>query len=181
METELIQGNHDYTLKMDKKLLKTLSEKGQVPRTAVIACSDSRVPVEVIFNALDPGTFFVIRVAGNIISGPVVVGSIEFAVRQLKIPNIVLLGHTDCGAVKAYIDESYKSETIMRLLQLINAKSKELNKAVVENLEHQFKNLIEIECVQEGIGERSLEAYAMIYDLQTGKIRTHKKVCDIQK
>jgi carbonic anhydrase len=73
---------------MDKNLLMALSENGQRPKAAVIACSDSRVPVEIIFNVSIPGILFVIRVAGNIISGPVGEGSIEFAVRQLKTGKI---------------------------------------------------------------------------------------------
>lgn len=181
IETELISGNINYTLKIDKKLLKTLSEKGQMPKATVISCSDSRVPVEIIFDALKPGTFFVIRVAGNIISGPVVVGSIELAVRQLKTPYIVLLGHTDCGAVKACIDGSFESDMVAQLLNLIKYKSKELNKAVIENLEQQFQNMLEIECVQERIRGGVLEAYAMIYDLQTGKISVHSRAGVIQQ
>jgi carbonic anhydrase len=170
IETELINGNNDYRLKIDKKLLNTLSAKGQMPRATVIACSDSRVPVEIIFNALNPGTFFVIRVAGNIISGPVVIGSIEFAVRQLKTPYIVLLGHTDCGAVKACIDGAFEGAMVSQLLSLISCKSKDLNQAVIENLAQQFQNMLEIECVQEGVRGGVLEAYAMIYDLDTGKV-----------
>jgi carbonic anhydrase len=158
-----------------------LSEKGQTPKATVISCSDSRVPVEIIFDALNPGTFFVIRIAGNVISGPVVVGSIEFAIRQLKTPYIILLGHTDCGAVKACIDGVFESEIVAQLCNLIKSKSKELNEAVIENLEQQFKTLLEIECVQKGIRDNVLEAYAMIYDLQTGKITVHGRAINIQQ
>jgi carbonic anhydrase len=81
-----------------------LVEKGQKPVATVISCSDSRVPVEVIFNQLRPGTFFVIRVAGNIISDSIVKGSIEYAVMHLRTPYIIILGHTECGAIKASLD-----------------------------------------------------------------------------
>ena len=162
-------------------MLKALSGKGQAPKATVIACSDSRVPVEIIFDALEPGTFFVIRVAGNIVSGPVVVGSIEFSIRQIKTPYIVLLGHTNCNAVKACVDGTFGSEIIAQLLSLIKIKSKELNKAVIENLEQQFQNMLEIECVQEGIRDGVLEAYAMMYDLQTGKISVHRRAGNIQQ
>jgi carbonic anhydrase len=170
IETELVKGNNDYSLKIDKYLLKTLSENGQSPKAVVIACSDSRVPVEIIFNALNPGTFFVIRVAGNIISGPIVEGSIEFAIRQLKTPYIVLLGHTGCGAVKACIDQDYDGEKVAQLLSLIKIVSQDVNQAVIENLDQQFRNLLDVGCVQEGVISGKLEAYSMVYDLQTGKI-----------
>lgn len=181
IETELINGNNTYALKVDKILLQTLAEKGQTPKATVISCSDSRVPVEIIFDAVNPGTFYVIRVAGNIISGPVVVGSIEFAVRQLKIPYIILLGHTDCRAVKASIDGSCESEMLAQMLKMIKPKSKELDKAVIENLEQQFQNMLEIGCVRETIKDGVLEAYAMIYDLPTGKVSTHSRAGNIQR
>jgi carbonic anhydrase len=181
IETELISGNDVYTSKVDRELLKGLSHKGQAPKATVIACSDSRVPVEIVFNALEPGTFFVIRVAGNIVSGPVVIGSIEFSIRQLKTPYIVLLGHTKCNAVKASVEGTFESESVAQLLNLIKIKSKDLNKAVLENLEQQFQNMLKIECVQEGIKKGTLEAYGMMYDLHTGKIDVHQRAGKIQQ
>lgn len=75
---------------------------GQTPFAAVLGCSDSRVPPEVVFDR-GPGDLFVIRVAGNV-AGPLEIGSIEFAVDNLGTPLVVVLGHTGCGAVGATID-----------------------------------------------------------------------------
>jgi carbonic anhydrase len=176
IETELVNGNKDFANKVDKNFLKALSENGQSPKAVVIACSDSRVPVEIIFNALSPGTFFVIRVAGNIISGPIVEGSIEFAVQQLKTPYIVLLGHTECGAVQACIDREWASKSLAQMLSSIKIASREIGQAVIDNLDHQFRNLLNLECVQKRMKGGELVAYSMVYDLCTGEIVVRNRV-----
>jgi len=76
---------------------------GQDPIAIVLACSDSRVPTELIFDR-GIGDLFVIRVAGNIVA-PSQIGSIEYAVQQFRTPLVVVLGHTDCGAVIATLNE----------------------------------------------------------------------------
>ena len=76
---------------------------GQDPIAIVLACSDSRVPTELIFDQ-GIGDLFVIRVAGNIVA-PSQIGSIEYAVQQFKTQLVVVLGHTDCGAVIATLNE----------------------------------------------------------------------------
>lgn len=76
---------------------------GQSPFAIILGCSDSRVPVEVIFNQ-GFGDLFVIRVAGNIVA-PSQIGSIEFAAEAFGTPLVVVLGHSHCGAVKATLEE----------------------------------------------------------------------------
>ena len=77
----------------------------QNPIAVVIACADSRVSPELLFDS-GIGELFVIRVAGNVVdgSGVTVKGSIEYAVAELNVPLIVILGHTNCGAVKAAVE-----------------------------------------------------------------------------
>ena len=76
----------------------------QMPQAALFGCSDSRLAAEIIFdNGL--GDLFVIRNAGQVISDSVI-GSIEYAVAVLNVPLIVVLGHDECGAVKAAIDSA---------------------------------------------------------------------------
>lgn len=77
---------------------------GQAPPAVIVGCADSRVAPEVIFDQ-GVGELFVVRVAGNIVSGggPLIKGSIEFAVGELGARLIVVLGHTECGACKAAI------------------------------------------------------------------------------
>ncbi|MCO5183750.1 MAG: carbonic anhydrase [Anaerolineae bacterium] len=76
---------------------------GQAPFAIILGCSDSRVPAEIVFDQ-GLGDLFVIRVAGNIIA-PSLVGSVEFAAEQFGTRLVVVLGHTNCGAVTATLDE----------------------------------------------------------------------------
>ena len=75
---------------------------GQTPEAVIVGCADSRVAPEILFDQ-GVGDLFVIRVAGNVVSkaGVIVKGSIEYAVAELGVPLILVLGHTQCGAVKA--------------------------------------------------------------------------------
>ncbi len=76
---------------------------GQAPFAIILACSDSRVPVELVFDQ-GLGDLFVIRVAGNIVA-PSQIGSIEFAAGQFGTRLVVVLGHSNCGAVIATLKE----------------------------------------------------------------------------
>ncbi len=71
----------------------------QNPIVAIVGCSDSRVPPELIFDR-GLGELFVVRDAGNVV-GPIEMDSVEFAAASLKVPLILVLGHQNCGAVKA--------------------------------------------------------------------------------
>jgi carbonic anhydrase len=83
----------------DQKRRSATATEGQHPFATVLGCSDSRVPVEVLFDS-GIGDIFVIRVAGNVVDVDEA-GSIEYAVDHLGTPVLVVLGHTQCGAVTA--------------------------------------------------------------------------------
>src|SRR3984957_6677479 len=76
---------------------------GQAPFAAILGCSDSRVPVEIVFDQ-GLGDLFVIRVAGNIVA-PSQIGSIEFAADRFGTRLVVVLGHSNCGAIMATLEE----------------------------------------------------------------------------
>jgi carbonic anhydrase len=76
---------------------------GQAPFAAILGCSDSRVPVEIVFDQ-GLGDLFVIRVAGNIVA-PSLIGSIEFAAEQFGTRLVVVLGHSNCGAIEATLEQ----------------------------------------------------------------------------
>jgi carbonic anhydrase len=76
---------------------------GQQPFAAILGCSDSRVPVEIVFDQ-GLGDLFVIRVAGNIVA-PSLIGSVEFAAVQFNSRLVVVLGHTRCGAIEATLEQ----------------------------------------------------------------------------
>ena len=79
--------------------------EGQTPLAVIVGCADSRVPPEILFDQ-GVGDLFVVRVAGNVVSGAgaTVKGSIEYAVAELNVPLVMVLGHTQCGAVKAAVN-----------------------------------------------------------------------------
>jgi carbonic anhydrase len=76
---------------------------GQAPFAAILGCSDSRVPVELVFDQ-GLGDLFVIRVAGNIVA-PSQIGSVEFAAEQFGTRLVVVLGHSNCGAIGATLEQ----------------------------------------------------------------------------
>jgi len=77
--------------------------EGQAPFAIILGCSDSRVPAEIVFNQ-GLGDLFVIRVAGNIVA-PSQVGSVEFAAARFGTRLVVVLGHSQCGAILATLEE----------------------------------------------------------------------------
>ena len=76
---------------------------GQAPVAVILGCSDSRVPVEIVFDQ-GLGDLFVIRVAGNIVA-PSQIGSVEFAAEQFGTRLVVVLGHSKCGAIQATLEQ----------------------------------------------------------------------------
>lgn len=110
---KLLLGNKNFvngTPSMANMCLNTLKKFAfhQEPYAAVLSCSDSRVVPEIIFDC-GIGELFVIRVAG-ITAGPNVIESVEYAVKKLNVPLLILLGHDDCGVMK-YAKEHYPNLT----------------------------------------------------------------------
>ena len=106
---KLLAGNRNFvngTPTLKNMSLDTLKKYAfhQEPYACVLTCSDSRVTPEIIFDC-GIGEIFVIRVAG-MTTGPNVIESVEYAVKKLKVPLLILLGHDDCGVMK-YAKEHY--------------------------------------------------------------------------
>lgn len=126
--------------------------KAQKPFAAILSCSDSRVPIEIIFD-VGLGDLFVVRTAGHVLSKEVV-GSLEYAVRSLGVKFIMILGHDNCGAIQTALD-FYKSGTyddasknIQSILDHIYPALKNLddendiNLAVKLNIKYQMEDLL---------------------------------------
>eukprot|EP00913_Durusdinium_trenchii_P020002 g18801.t1 len=95
--------------KFDSEMRKALSTIGQAPHTAVVGCADSRVPLELVFDVL-PGDLFVMRNAGQLFGGMgSIIGSLEFCVSALRTRFVMVLGHTNCGAIKGATSTYLKS------------------------------------------------------------------------
>ncbi len=106
----LLDGNARYVAGQPQQRARTPADfatdaKGQAPLAAIVGCADSRVPPELIFDQ-GVGDLFVCRAAGNLVSGTgaIVKGSLEFAVAELGVQLIMVLGHSQCGAVAAAIE-----------------------------------------------------------------------------
>jgi carbonic anhydrase len=100
-----------------------LAEQQQRPFAIVLGCSDSRLPVEILFDQ-GFGDLFVVRVAGNVVA-PSIVGSIEFAASQFGTRLVVVLGHTQCGAIRATVEalatgDSPQSKSIRAITDYIS-------------------------------------------------------------
>ncbi len=156
---------------------------GQKPFAAVLACSDSRVPVEAIFDR-GIGDIFVIRVAGNIAIDSSVIGSIEYAAEHLKSPLLVIMGHTDCGAVKAAISGPALEGSIRDIqkeIEPIAVKTKkehpdlsgpDLINAVIKNNVLQAKTdiLSKSYLIKEMVAAGKLKIATAVYNIKTGKV-----------
>ena len=143
----------------------------------MLACADSRVPPEIIFNQ-GLGDIFVVRVAGNI-SEPFALGSIDYAVEHLHVPLIVVLGHEKCGAVTAALAADKPEGNLGKLIGEIHVgeplpanRDQAVALAVENNVRHQANSLVErSEVVREHMKQHKLRVVAGVYDLATGKVR----------
>ena len=157
---------------------------GQFPEAVVVSCADSRVPPEIIFD-VGVGDIFVVRVAGNVVggSGVTVKGSIEYAVAELNVPLILVLGHSGCGAVKSAIkhidDRDSLPGAISGLVELIKpavALSKgmpgdPLENAVRKNVEIGVERLQGLKpIVASRVKDRKVKVVGGVYDLLTGAV-----------
>lgn len=104
----------------------------QEPFAIILGCSDSRVPAEIIFDQ-GLGDLFVIRVAGNIVA-PSQVGSVEFAAARFHTPLVVVVGHSQCGAIVATLEEMRRP----------NEKQSPNLRAIVDRVKPSIKSLVEL-------------------------------------
>jgi carbonic anhydrase len=155
--------------------------QGQRPFAAVLACSDSRVPVELIFDC-GIGDLFVVRVAGNVL-GNSELGSIEYAVDHLEVPVLLVLGHTKCGAVKAVCEAGLLegnlrgiSEKILPAVQEVDATSpgSTADQKVTEAVKTNIRNSIQLAFMSSKSIRRKALAEELIvigafYDIETGE------------
>jgi len=168
--------------RIDAKRLLETAENGQHPFATVIACSDSRVPVEVLFDQ-GIGDVFVIRVAGNVCDVDEI-GSIEYGVDHLGTPVLVVLGHTCCGAVTAVATEAELHGSIPALVDNIApavkkaaainphlTKEELVPEAIKANCWQSIEDLLKTSsATRERVKAGKLKIVAAIYNIRTGKV-----------
>ena len=115
---------------------------GQEPFAVILGCSDSRVPVEIVFDQ-GLGELFVIRVAGNIVA-PSQVGSVEFAAERFGTRLIVVLGHSKCGAIVATLEELQRPTEIQsrNLSSIVDRIRPAVESLLVTKLRHGADELV---------------------------------------
>ncbi len=170
-----------------KELFKTLAS-GQAPEVLFISCSDSRMVPELVTQR-EPGDLFVIRNAGNIVPsfGPEpggVSATVEYAVAQLKVTDIVICGHSDCGAMTAVatcacLDHMPAVRNWLRhadAARMINesrphvSEQERIDGMVRENVIAQLNNIRTHPSVALGLAQGKLALHGWVYDIESGSI-----------
>jgi carbonic anhydrase len=186
---DLLEGNTRFVKgeptspRRSPEAFRALAES-QYPHAVVVSCADSRVAPEILFD-VGVGDIFVVRVAGNVVGGAgvTVKGSIEYAIAELNVPLIIVLGHSGCGAVKAAMKHIDAKDSlpgaINGLVELIkpavtqsHGKSGDaLDNAVRKNVELGVERLKQLQpIVAPRVKEGKLKAVGAVYDLRTGAV-----------
>jgi carbonic anhydrase len=181
---DLVEGNKRFingkTNTVDVVTLRQSLVNGQNPKVVVLACSDSRVPPEILFDK-SLGELFVVRSAGNV-ADAIGVGSIEYAVEHLGSSVLVVLGHEKCGAVtaacsgdkmptanlQAFVDKISPAVTKAK----VHANGDELvEAAILENVHQSASDVLgSSEVLRHFLHDGKLTVFEAIYELNTGKV-----------
>jgi carbonic anhydrase len=156
----------------------------QMPFAAIISCADSRVSPTLIFD-VDRGNIFTSKVAGNVIDSGTL-GSTEFAVKVLGVKLVMVLGHSDCGAVKAAIDvadgtasflpDQYGAigDVVNRIVPAINgidAADRTVAQCISVNARAQADDIASRgPIIKQAISDQQIKVVAAVYDIKTGKV-----------
>ena len=179
---ELMTGNERFannqltSVEHDLRILREHTVEQQEPFAAVLACADSRVPIELVFDQTI-GHIFVTRVAGNIVT-PEIVASLEYAVAVLGVKVLLVLGHTGCGAVKAAMKADAVPGQISALYQYLQSSVEhaggDVGQAIATNAKFQAELLrTSSTVVREAVKAAKVRVESGVYELATGKVTLH--------
>jgi carbonic anhydrase len=149
----------------------------QTPFAAIVGCSDSRVPPELIFDR-GLGELFVIRDAGNVI-GPIEMDSVEFAVSKLKVPLVLVMGHQNCGAIQATLVGKENVPELDNIYPLIEAafnscggikKNTPLKEAVCCNVKKSVETLKKSPTIAPILAANKVKIVGAYFDFESGKV-----------
>jgi len=188
---KLVKGIHSFQrgfFASHRELFKQLAEVGQKPETLFITCSDSRVDPNLITNS-QPGELFIVRNVGNVVPTRDLPGgtaaAIQYAVEVLNVQNIILCGHTQCGALKAILDPGsvthleYVSRWVKSTISVKNVIDEKyshlegeakLTAAIQENVLAQLEHLREYPFVAERMDAGKLHVNGWIFDVGRGEV-----------
>ena len=179
---ELIAGNERY---VNEKCINPNSDMDRVEETAphqapfaaVVGCSDSRVPVELLFDQ-GIGDIFVIRTAGNNVNSEMVMGSVGYAIEHLGVKVLLVLGHGSCGGVTGAVSEGgHEHGNIGHLLGTIRndvsdyvGKADKLDDAIRHHTHVQVERIMSYPHVADKVEKGELLVKAAYYDVKTGMV-----------
>lgn len=188
---KLAKGIHSFQsgyFATHRQLFEQLATAGQRPETMFITCSDSRVVPNLITNAA-PGELFIIRNVGNVVPPPTLPGgtaaAMEYAVEVLGVENVIVCGHTQCGAIQAilhpetvahlpFVTRWVESDT--RLSQILSERYPDLQgddlvtAAVQENVLLQVEHLRQFDFIEQRLAAGKLHVSAWVFKIATGQI-----------
>lgn len=187
-------GNERFlnNLHLHRNLLQLVNDTAeeQFPFAAVLSCSDSRIPTELVFDQ-SLGDIFSIRLAGNIASLNAI-ASMEFACKVLKSKLIVVLGHSNCGAIKGACDNVQMGNLATLLDHILPAVARETdtakdrtskNKTFVSkvsrlNISYQMEEILrQSEIIRGMIQAKEVGLIGAQYDVHTGKVSFYEDLC----
>ncbi len=155
------------------------TSNGQKPFAAVVACADSRVPVEFIFDQ-GIGDIFVIRTAGNNVNDDAVMGSIDYAIEHLGVKTVVILGHESCGGVTSAIEGEIKPNDEAKIDELLTmiqndvkqyvGKKDSLDAAIRLNAATQVKRIDDRNLVKEFVESGKTKIVGAYYNIHDGSV-----------
>ena len=171
---------------------KKLASSGQSPSTMVISCCDSRIHATSIFGA-DEGEFFIHRNIANLVPPYSLDGenhgtsaAIEYAIKELKVNHLIILGHKDCGGIK--YGHKVHSDSVNTNYEFINkwlsillpaynkiqkdiSEQKQINKLEQESIKVSINNLFSFPFIKKAIDENNLSIHGLIHDIGSGNLK----------
>ncbi len=197
---EFIEGYQEFKdveIKNYKDLFEDLAKNGQKPKALFIGCSDSRVVPTLITNSL-PGELFVIRNIGNFVAPfkpdsefHATAAAIEYATDVLEVENIIVCGHSDCGAIGALFKEIKPSATNIHTIKWLSLGEPAKNYVLAHlpsgtpqeikrytekvSVVLQLRNLLSYPSVKKRVEEKKLFLHGWHYNIETGKILYYSK------
>ena len=188
---KLVKGIHSFQrgfFANHRELFEQLESAGQQPETLFITCSDSRVVPNLITDAA-PGELFIVRNVGNVVPTPDLPGgtaaAIQYAVEVLNVENVIICGHTQCGALKAILDPDSVAhleyvrrwvKSTIGVKRLIDEKyshltgEQKLTAAIQENVLAQLEHLREYPFVASRMDAGKLQVNGWIFDVGKGEV-----------
>ena len=187
---KLVEGIHRFQTQIFRSHQELFERLGQTqaPETLFITCSDSRISPNLITQT-EPGELFILRNVGNLVPTYESLGStaagIEFAVSSLAVKDIIICGHSNCGAMKALMDPDSLSELPATRSWLSHARATEkimwecyghlhgdalLHATVEENVLVQVENLRSHPVVAKAVASGMLRLHAWVYKIETGEV-----------